>query len=171
MANAVKLKIAFEISQIDELIEKSSVLLQKCILQEPDFIELNAAGAILHSYYNGLENIFLLIRKNIDKTVLSSERWHSELLKSMFAATEARRPLFEKKLYDQLVDYMGFRHFFRHTYGYQGLRMRIYIPQKITITVKNRLHSRQQPCRSPRQTVIGIGLRELFYQKVRLPSV
>lgn len=118
MANAVKLKIAFEISQIDELIEKSSVLLQKCILQEPDFIELNAAGAILHSYYNGLENIFLLIRKNIDKTVLSSERWHSELLKSMFAATKARRPLFEKKLYDQLVDYMGFRHFFRHTYGY-----------------------------------------------------
>ena len=118
MANAVKLKIAFEISQIDELIEKSSVLLQKCILQEPDFIELNAAGAILHSYYNGLENIFLLIRKNIDKTVLSSERWHSELLKSMFAATEARRPLFEKKLYDQLVDYMGFRHFFRHAYGY-----------------------------------------------------
>ena len=49
--------------------------------------------------------------------------------------------------------------------------MRIYIPQKITITVKNRLHSRQQPCRSPRQTVIGIGLRELFCQKVRLPSV
>ena len=118
MDNAVKLKIAFEISQIDELIEKSSVLLQKCILQEPDFIELNAAGAILHSYYNGLESIFLLIRKNIDKTVLSSERWHSELLKSMFTATETRRPLFEKKLYDQLVDYMGFRHFFRHTYGY-----------------------------------------------------
>ena len=118
MDNAVKLKIAFEISQIDELIEKSSVLLQKCILQEPDFIELNAAGAILHSYYNGLESVFLLIRKNIDKTVLSSERWHSELLKSMFTATETRRPLFEKKLYDQLVDYMGFRHFFRHTYGY-----------------------------------------------------
>ena len=43
--------------------------------------------------------------------------------------------------------------------------MRIYIPQKITITVKNRLHSRQQPCRSPRQTVIGIGLRKLFYKK------
>ena len=119
MDNAVKLKIAFEISQIDELIEKSSVLLQKCILQEPDFIELNAAGAILHSYYNGLESIFLLIRKNIDKTVLSSERWHSELLKSMFAATETRRPIFEKKLYDQLVDYMGFRYFFRHTYGYR----------------------------------------------------
>ena len=43
--------------------------------------------------------------------------------------------------------------------------MKIYIPQKkITVTVKNRLHSRQQPCRSPRLTVIGIGLRELFYK-------
>ena len=44
--------------------------------------------------------------------------------------------------------------------------MRIYIPQKITITVKNRLHSRQQPCRSPRQTVIGIGLRNLFDKRL-----
>ena len=52
----------------------------------------------------------------------------------------------------------------------QGLRMRIYIPQKITITVKNRLHSRQQPCRSPRQTVIGIGLRKIS-SKFCLPSV
>ena len=145
MANAVKLKIAFEISQIDELIEKSSVLLQKCILQEPDFIELNAAGAILHSYYNGLENIFLLIRKNIDKTVLSSERWHSELLKSMFTATETRRPLFEKKLYDQLIDYMGFRHFFRHSYGYH-LRWDLIKPLLMNIkenwnTVKNNIET------------------------------
>jgi len=47
--------------------------------------------------------------------------------------------------------------------------MKIYIPQKITVTVKkNRLHSRQQPCRSPRLTVIGIGLRELFLQKSSL---
>ena len=65
--------------------------------------------------------------------------------------------------------------------GNQGLRMRIYIPQKTTITVQNRLHSRQQPCRLrgelrasrslqvTQQTVIGIGLRELFCQKVRLP--
>ena len=52
----------------------------------------------------------------------------------------------------------------------QGLRMRIYIPQKITITVKNRLHSRQQPCRSPRLTVIGIGLRKIS-SKFCLPSV
>ena len=36
---------------------------------------------------------------------------------------------------------------------------------KITVIAKNRLHSRQQPCRSLRQTVIGIGLRKLFMKK------
>ena len=35
---------------------------------------------------------------------------------------------------------------------------------------KNRLHSRQQPCRSPRLTVIGIGLRKIS-SKFCLPSV
>ena len=48
--------------------------------------------------------------------------------------------------------------------------MRIYITKKITVTVKNRLHSRQQPCRSPRLTVIGIGLRKIS-SKFCLPSV
>ena len=65
---------------------------------------------------------------------------------------------------------------------FQGFRMKIYIPQKITAIVKNRLHSRQQPCRLrgelraprslqvPRLTVIGIGLRKIS-TKFCLPSV
>ena len=49
MDNTLKAKIAFEILQIDELIEELSPLLEKCIAREPDFIELNAAGAVLHA--------------------------------------------------------------------------------------------------------------------------
>ena len=52
----------------------------------------------------------------------------------------------------------------------QGLRMKIHILKKTTVTVKNRLHSRQQPCHSPRLTVIGIGLRKIS-TKFCLPSV
>jgi len=116
--NTLKAKIAFEILQIDELIEELSPLLEKCIAREPDFIELNAAGAVLHAYYNGLESIFLLIGKNVDGTRISGERWHTELLNSMFKPTKKRKALFDEELYDQLTDYMGFRHFFRHTYSY-----------------------------------------------------
>ena len=118
MDEQIKEKIKFEISKIDTLIDKSSVLVQKCKLQEPDFIELNAAGSTLHSYYNGLENIFLLVSKNIDKKALSSQKWHRELLDSMFCENEARNAVLDKNLYNQLFDYMSFRHVFRHSYSY-----------------------------------------------------
>ena len=42
----------------------------------------------------------------------------------------------------------------------QGLCVIIYI-QKNNLYRKKRLHSRQQPCRSPRLTVIGVGLRKI----------
>ena len=48
----------------------------------------------------------------------------------------------------------------------QGISMKNFILKKIACNVKNRLHSRQQPCRSPRQTVIGIGLRNLFDKRL-----
>lgn len=111
-------KITFEISEIETLLGHASILLEKCKLQEPDFIELSAVGSPLHSFYNGLENIFLLIRKEIDKKNDTSGRWHSELLDSMFKETENRTAVLDESLRQQLSDYMGFRHFFRHAYGY-----------------------------------------------------
>lgn len=114
----LKTKILYEISEIDELLNKSSVLLQKCKIQEPDYIELSAVGSTMHSFYNGLENIFLLIQKNIDKISSSSERWHSELLKSMFKENKNRKAVLDESLHEKLSEYMGFRHFFRHAYGY-----------------------------------------------------
>lgn len=111
-------KILFEISEIDELLSQSSILLQKCKIKDPDFIELSAIGATLHAFYNGIENIFLLIRKGVDKENFKSERWHAELLNTMFKKTDKRNPVLDDSLYEPLSNYMGFRHFFRHTYGY-----------------------------------------------------
>ena len=118
MDEELKKKIAFEISEIDTLLTHASVLFQKCKVQEPDFIELSAVGSTLHSFYNGLENIFLLLRKNIDKINATNERWHTELLDAMFKPTENRTAVLDESLRDSLSDYMGFRHFFRHAYGY-----------------------------------------------------
>lgn len=55
MDDSCKEKILFEIGKIDNLVEKSSVLLEKSKLTVPDFIEVNAVGSILHSFYNGVE--------------------------------------------------------------------------------------------------------------------
>ena len=70
--NALKTKITYEISQIDELIDKAGVLVSLCKTKEPGFIEITAVGGILHSFYNGLENIFVLIGKSLDFDFASS---------------------------------------------------------------------------------------------------
>ena len=105
MDSQLREKIKFEISQIDVLFDKAKILEEKCKLQEPDFIELSAVGSTLHSYYNGLENIFVLIAKQIDNASLSSQRWHKDVLDSMFAQTAARNAVLNESLHESLLDY------------------------------------------------------------------
>lgn len=119
MDEITKEKINLEISKIDTLVSKSSLLLTKCQNTEPDFFDLNAAGSILHSFYNGLESIFKLIHKASDGIPLTSTMWHSELFHSMFIQTEKRKAVLSQDLEEPLKEYLGFRHVFRHSYGYE----------------------------------------------------
>ena len=105
-------------SQLEEHISKSELLVNKCSLQTPDYIEMCAVGSILQAYYNGIENILLIIAKGIDGNNPSSGKWHSEILSSMFEKTDNRPPVFSETLKPLLFDYMNFRHFFRHSYGF-----------------------------------------------------
>lgn len=119
MDNSCKEKVLLEVEKIDSLIEKSSVLLNKCNILEPDFIEINAIASVLHSFYNGLESIFKLIYKSYNEKSLSSRMWHSELLTEMFEIQEDGVSLLNKFLLNDLKEYLGFRHVFRHSYGYE----------------------------------------------------
>lgn len=114
MDDSTKLKIDYEISQIDELMEKSNVLVSLCKSKTPDFIEMSAVGSILHSFYNGLENIFVLIAKSEKCNFSASNHWHRDLLDFVFSAQTPT----DESMKSLLIEYMGFRHFFRHTYGY-----------------------------------------------------
>ena len=114
MDEAIKSKIIYEISQIDELIDKSQVLLSLCKTKEPDFIEITAIGGILHSFYNGIENIFVLIGKQLNFDFKTSPQWHRNLVDCMFSQPD----FLPSDLRLLLTEYMGFRHFYRHTYGY-----------------------------------------------------
>ena len=114
MDEPVKVKINYELSQIDELLDKAQVLVSLCNNRDPDFVEITAIGGILHSFYNGLENIFVLIGKTLQFDFKASPQWHRNLVDCMFAQpdflTSELRPL--------LMEDMGFRHFYRHTYAY-----------------------------------------------------
>jgi len=73
-------QVKFEIGQIDHLLEVYVDLLGRAQHKTPDLVETAAIASILHSFYNGLENIFLAIAKGIDGDVPKGNRWHRNLL-------------------------------------------------------------------------------------------
>ncbi|MDR1316947.1 MAG: hypothetical protein LBK13_08760 [Spirochaetales bacterium] len=119
MDNSLKAKIVFEISQIDKLLNDSKSLLDLCKLQIPDFIEMSAAALVLHSFYNGIENILVLIFKYSGEQLPKSNKWHMELLDKAFISEETRKQIFNNEIQQTLEEYLKFRHFIRHAYGFQ----------------------------------------------------
>jgi hypothetical protein len=111
-------QIRFEIKQIDRLFERYTDLLERVQEGTPDLVEVTAAASVLHSFYNGLENIFLSIAKGIDSDVPAGAQWHRDLLTRMAESTSNRGPVLTTETAHQLAKYLGFRHFFRHSYSF-----------------------------------------------------
>ena len=119
MDNALKTKLLFEISQIDKLLNDSKPLLDLYEIKTPDFIEMSAGAMTLHSFYNGIENILTLILKFYDGQLPNSNKWHMEILEKAFVSDERRKNIFSIDLQTKLEEYLKFRHFVRHSYGFQ----------------------------------------------------
>jgi hypothetical protein len=112
-------KILFEIAQIDEIIDSTKPLRDLCNIKIPDIIEKSAVALLLQSFYNGIENILIIIIKHFDFKLPSSSKWHKELLEKAFSKTSKRNQIFRTELNVILNDYMSMRHFIRHTYGFK----------------------------------------------------
>lgn len=115
----MKEEVDFEIKRIEKLIKKYEPLLEKVKKEAPSFSELGSLAMLLHSFYNGLENIFVRIAKNIDKKMPEGEFWHKELLEQMSKKTKTRQyVVLRKETCEDLKEYLGFRHFSRHAYAF-----------------------------------------------------
>jgi hypothetical protein len=111
-------QVKFEIGQIDHLLEVYVDLLERAQHRTPDLVEMAAIASVLHSFYNGLENIFLAIAKGIDAGVPTGSQWHRNLLTQMAKPTSTREPVLTIEITQRLADYLGFRHFYRHSYSF-----------------------------------------------------
>lgn len=111
-------KIRYEIAQIEELLSSYSPLLQVAVARTPDLTEVTALAAVLHSFYNGIENIFGIVAKEIDQHFPGGTNWHRDLLDQMTRATDKRAAVIDKSESEILIEYLSFRHFFRHSYSF-----------------------------------------------------
>ena len=81
--------------------------------RERTVVELAAIGVFLHNIYNGIENILKQTLKLKGIQIPRSENWHKELLNlSVF------NEVITESLSDDLYEYLTFRHFFVHAYGF-----------------------------------------------------
>lgn len=119
MDNLIKEQIIFKIDDIDKLFSEYELIFEKIENAIPDLFDMTILGSVLHSFYNGLENIFEIIAKNIDGIVPIGNKSHKELLHQMASKNNNRNEIFNEELYIALREYATFRHFYRHAYSFQ----------------------------------------------------
>ena len=87
---------------------------------QPPFRDLAAAAYALHNLYNALENTFEQVSRTFENHVTDPQQWHKELLAKMFLDIPRVRPaVLPESLRAHLSDLRGFRHLFRHAYGFE----------------------------------------------------
>ena len=119
MDNIAREQINYKIKDIDKLFSEYELIFIKVRNVEPDLYDMTILGSVLHSFYNGLENIFEIIAKNIDENVPKGNKSHQELLHQMASENEKRDAVIDEELYYILREYATFRHFYRHAYSFQ----------------------------------------------------
>ncbi|HCE68589.1 MAG: hypothetical protein A2X82_01230 [Geobacteraceae bacterium GWC2_55_20] len=76
-------------------------------------VELAAMGTFLHNIYNGIENILKQSLKLNKIQMARGENWHKELL-----TLSVTNGIISEGLSDELYEYLTFRHYFVHAYGF-----------------------------------------------------
>ncbi|GAW31879.1 hypothetical protein [Carboxydocella sp. JDF658] len=112
-------RIADELDNLDQVYERFQKKQEKKNAYEQDDI-CSIFGLILHDFYNVLENIFLIVARDIDESIPQGGNWHRDLAEQMcLAIPEIRPALLSKDLGEKLAEYRSFRHIIHHTYGFQ----------------------------------------------------
>ncbi len=58
------------------------------------------------------------IAKKVDGSMPNNNHWHRNLLLQMSGEQDNRKSVISEEVKLKLVDYLGFRHFYRHSYSF-----------------------------------------------------
>ena len=109
MAN-LREKVEVEMENISTVLTELEKIKDK---QNKTGVELAGTGTFLHNFYTGVENILKLILTTRGVSIPTSSSWHRDLL--ILASDEG---IITGNTRKQLAKYLGFRHFFVHSYGF-----------------------------------------------------
>jgi len=103
-------QIAAEVENVEAALRNLEETMAR---QVKTVVELAAMGTFLHNIYNGIENILKQSLKLKNIQMAKGENWHKELLN-----LSVMNGIISEGLSDELYEYLTFRHFFVHAYGF-----------------------------------------------------
>jgi len=117
---SLQAEIESDFAGLETVINEIREIREGLVTLEPTHKDKAALGAFVHSFYNGIENILKRLAQEIENSVPVGEGWHRTLLRRMTAEVKGVRPrVLKRETVKALEPYLGFRHFFRHSYTFE----------------------------------------------------
>lgn len=103
-------QITAEVENVETALRNLEETMQR---ETKTVVELAAVGTFLHNVYNGIENILKQSLKQRNIPATRGENWHKELLN-----LSVMQGIISEDMSDELYEYLTFRHYFVHSYGF-----------------------------------------------------
>ncbi len=117
MSSRLRDQVELELKALERLLDEYTPLSDRPPEALNNF-EIAACGAMLHSFYNGIENVLKRIVLAIDGCIPEGEASHRQLLAKVVQPAPRRTAVLSAELCDDLKDYLNFRHVFRSAYSF-----------------------------------------------------
>jgi len=102
-------RVAAELENVEKTLREIPAA-SRCPSLSP--LELAGVAALLHNFYNGIENILKQVLQSRSVPIPTGDSWHRDLL-----ALAAEERILRRATVDALKRYLAFRHFFSHAYA------------------------------------------------------
>ena len=126
-------RIHGEVAELDRVIERTQRIWSRAVKPSQDQdLYIDSVALNLHGWYSGIERLFELIARHIDRKMPSGETWHRDLLEQMARdATDARPAVISQASADGLDEFRRFRHLVRNVYTESAVGTTNLVPEKI----------------------------------------